>query len=667
MNQLKNETSPYLLGHSTNPVDWYPWREDVFEKAEEDDKPVFLSIGYSSCHWCHVMEKESFEDVEVARILNDDFISIKVDREERPDIDKFYMNVCHILTGSGGWPLSLFLTPQKEPFFAATYIPKDNMHGRIGMIELLGKIIFLWKNQRAKIYESSGSIVKVMDEFEKNIPKSEIKEEIFEAAYSDLKNSYDQDFGGFGNFPKFPMTQNLNFLMHYHYSKEDNEAIGMVLNTLKNLKKGGIWDHVGNGFHRYATDRAWIIPHFEKMIYDQSSLAVSYLEAFQVTGQDFCRVTAEQIFEYIQNHMTSDEGTFYTSEDADSEGEEGRFYIWARQELTDILEKEEYDLLSANFEIRKDQNILFLKKETKENEESLQIKNILKKLFSFRQKRVKPFKDKKVLLDLNAMTITALLKGHAVLKNTDYLAMAKKATGFLLKELKNEEGLLYHSYMDNQLGSIAFLDDYAFFIQSLLNMYESTFEIEYLKEAIFLNEYLIENYWDGVNGGFYFTHKQSEEWIFRKKEYNDGAISSGNSVAMSNLARLGKMTQNKDLLQKAFQIIQSVSESVNKSPMAYLSMLIPYSFLIDKTYEIIIVGKRGSDLEEALKSMYVPNKICIFKDVKDPSEIEKIAEYTSNLNRIENKTTVYICYDYKCSLPVNDLESLLKLLQKSVV
>ncbi len=658
MNNLKNETSPYLLAHSNNPVNWYPWKEEAFEKAEEEDKPVFLSIGYSSCHWCHVMEKESFEDAEVAKILNDGFINIKVDREERPDIDKFYMNVCQILTGSGGWPLSLFLTSQKEPFFAATYIPKHNMHGRIGMIDLLPKIVSLWQEERSKIYESSGSIIKVINELERNISKTKIREDIFESALSDLKNAYDREFGGFGNAPKFPMAQNLHFLMRYYHSEHNNEALAIVLNTLKNMKRGGIWDHVGNGFHRYATDRAWGIPHFEKMVYDQGNLAHSYLEAFQITADESYKETAEQIFEYLKNHMTSAEGVFYTSEDADSEGEEGMFYIWSRQEIVDVLDKEELNLLSENFDIRKNKNILFLKKEPKDKEESLKTKKILKKLFDARENRTKPFKDKKILLDLNAMTITALLKGYDVLAVKDYLDMAKKAMAFLLKKLKNQDGLLYHSIMDNKLGSIAFLDDYAYFIQSLLDMYESTYEIEYLKEAIFLNDYLLDHYWDRQKGGFYFTHQKSNETIFRKKEYVDGAIPSGNAISMLNLARLGKMTQNNGLLDKAMKIIGSVSQSVNKTPSAYISLLISYYFLIGKTYEIVIVGQRGSDLEKELRMKFLPNKICLFKDNSGYSEIGEIAAYTSHLHGVGDQTTVYACKDYQCSLPVTGLEEL---------
>jgi uncharacterized protein len=662
MNRLKNESSPYLLSHSENPVDWYPWGEEAFKKAAEKDRPVFLSIGYSSCHWCHVMEKESFEDLDVAKALNDDFISIKVDREERPDIDKYYMNICQLLTGSGGWPLSLLLTPDKKPFFAATYLPKRTMHGRIGIIDLLNKIICLWKDEREKVYESSVGILKAIDEFEKSLPREEVTEDTFRSAFLEIQGIYDKSFGGFGRSPKFPMTQNLDFLFRYHHRYSESLAIEMALNTLKNMRNGGIWDHVGKGFHRYSTDRAWVVPHFEKMLYDQSLLASSYLEAFKVSGDAFYKDTAVGIFDYIRERMTSEEGAFFTSEDADSEGEEGRFYYWSRKELMEIFGEEGFSLFSSYFDIRGGKNILFLKKEPQDKEASV-LNSLLEKLAASREKRTRPFRDEKILLDLNAMTVSALAKGSDVLDRDDYLERAARATGFMLKRLKGDNGLLYHSYAAGKVGSIAFLDDYAYFIQALLDMYESTFQINYLEQAMNYNEYLLKNYWDETNGGFYFTHKTMGESLFKKKEFSDGALPSGNAIAMSNLARIGKLTQNRELIEKAYDVMRAVSQSLKKTPLAYISMLNSYDFLTGKTYEIVIVGEKGSDMERDLKKRYLPNKVVLLiaKDVED--RIRKIAGYTSAMKTIGDKTTVYVCKDYKCSLPVNDIDGFSKLLK----
>ena len=548
-NRLANEKSPYLLQHADNPVDWYPWGSEAFEKAKKEDKPIFLSIGYSTCHWCHVMEHESFEDEEVARLMNDVFISIKVDREERPDIDQIYMTVCQMMTGSGGWPLSIVMTPDKKPFFAGTYFPKDARFGRIGMMELVPRISGLWKNERAKLLETAE---KVIGGLQKQIEKPtgrDLDEKTLQLAFEQLRDRYDPRLGGFGEAPKFPTAHNFSFLLRYGKRNTSQQAIDMVKNTLRAMRRGGIYDHVGFGFHRYSTDPFWLLPHFEKMLYDQALLAIAYLEVYQLTHEEEFAQTAREIFEYVLRDMTSPEGGFYSAEDADSEGEEGKFYVWSVAEIGKILPKKDAELVQKVYGFegegnfveqatgkRTGANIIHLKKPLEEvakdfgmagREFEGQLEEIRKKLFAVREKRVHPHKDDKILTDWNGLMIAALAKGAAVLGEPKYAHAAERAANFALNKLRRRDLRgdlrLLHRYRDGETGIDAHLDDYVFFVLGLLELYEATFEIRYLEEAIRLNDLMIIHFWDEKNGGVFFSADGGEELVWCPKQIYHGA------------------------------------------------------------------------------------------------------------------------------------------------
>ena len=489
-NRLLNEKSPYLLQHAHNPVDWYPWSDDAFKKAKDDNKPIFLSIGYATCHWCHVMEKESFEDTEVARYLNATFICIKVDREERPDIDAVYMAACQMLTGSGGWPLTVFMDPDKKPFFAATYIPKENRFGRPGLIELCRSIRTMWTSEKGKLLNASGSISENLGKAFDFIPGEDLDDSILDRAYLEFEQSFDTRFGGFGSAPKFPTPHQLLFLLRYHDRSENKNALEMVEKTLTGMRLGGIWDHVGYGFHRYSTDKTWLVPHFEKMLYDQALIAQAFLETYQITKNPFYADTAREIFTYVLRDMTSQAGAFFAAEDADSEGEEGKFYVWSIGEFREVLGEDAtpferiYNLSSdGNFldeasGQKTGTNILHLDKSldawgnetgVDKGEIDKQWDKVRRKLFEQREKRVHPLKDDKVLTSWNGLMIAALALGARVLDAPDYAKAAERAARFILDNLRKKDGRLFHRYREEEIAIEAHADDYAYLIFVIWN------------------------------------------------------------------------------------------------------------------------------------------------------------------------------------------------------
>ncbi|MFX1314023.1 MAG: thioredoxin domain-containing protein, partial [Promethearchaeota archaeon] len=535
-NHLLKEKSPYLLQHVNNPVDWYPWGMEAFDKAKREDKPIFLSIGYSTCHWCHVMAHESFENEEIAELMNDIFISIKVDREERPDIDKIYMTICQMMTGSGGWPLTIIMTPEKKPFFAGTYFPKQTRFGRIGLIDLIKRIKELWVNQRNEIINSADQITFSLQNIDQESPGDKFNQEIFRETYQQLSRQFDTIKGGFGNRPKFPTPHNLIFLLRYWKRTGDKKSLEMVEKTLRAMRKGGIYDHIGFGFHRYSTDSIWLVPHFEKMLYDQALIAIAYIEAYQATKNDIYKKTAEEIFSYVLRDMASSEGGFYSAEDADSEGEEGKFYVWPKEELEQILDKNELDLVIRIFNIEQNGNYLeetsgkntgnniFHLKNIPENEIQDKLEKIRIKLFNTREKRIHPQKDDKILTDWNGLMIAALAKAAIAFQETKYLHAAQNAVNFILSNLQDSNKKLLHRYKDGLSEIQGYLTDYAFFIWGLIELYEASFDIFYLKTALEFHNTQIEDFWDIKIGGFYFTANNSEELLTRQKEIYDGAI-----------------------------------------------------------------------------------------------------------------------------------------------
>ncbi len=680
-NRLIHEKSPYLLQHAYNPVDWYPWGKEAFEKARQEDIPIFLSIGYSTCHWCHVMEHESFEDPEVAELMNDAFVSVKVDREERPDLDHVYMTVCQMLTGSGGWPLTIFMTPDKKPFFAATYIPKGNRFGRTGMMELIPRIKEIWTHRRNEVLDSATRVVDALQGLEKESTGAELGRTELNQAFEELRQRFDTPYGGFSTAPKFPTPHNLLFLLRYWKRSGNEQGLAMVEKTLQEMRYGGLYDQIGYGFHRYSTDREWLVPHFEKMLYDQALLALAYLEAFQATGKVLYADTAGEIFTYVSRDMTAPEGGFYSAEDADSEGVEGKFYLWEKNEIDRILGKASADSIVKVFNVEEDgnfkeeatgqktgANILHQGKSFEEiaSDLGLPAADLMadaaaarKKLFEVRERRIHPHKDDKILTDWNGLMIAAFARGAQVLDEPKYAEAAGKAAAFVLDRMRRTDGRLLHRFRDGEAKITAHLDDYAFLIWGLIELYEATFEVPYLKTALELNTHMLGHFWDDDSGGLFFTSDDSEGLIIRKKEVYDGALPSGNAVAMLNLLRLARFSGRTELEERASSISKAFSKQIGQYPSGYTQFMAVVDFGLGPSYEVVVVGKPNADdtldMLQSVRTAYIPNKIVIFRssDTEAP-DITHVADFVKNHVSLNGKATVYVCQDYACKMPVTD-------------
>lgn len=691
-NRLIAEKSPYLLQHAYNPVDWYPWGEEAFKCAQREDKPIFLSIGYSTCHWCHVMEEESFEDPETARLMNEAFVCIKVDREERPDIDSIYMAACQMMTGAGGWPLTIIMTPDKRPFFTATYIPRETRFGRTGMRELIPAIKALWEGRRDDLLASAEQVTAVLEQASYESPGKDLGESALTMTYEQLSRSFDERHGGFGTAPKFPTPHTLLFLLRYWRRTGTERALQMVGRTLEAMRQGGIYDHIGFGFHRYATDPQWLVPHFEKMLYDQALLAMAYTEAYQATGgNEGYAQTAREIITYVLRDMTGPGGGFYSAEDADSEGEEGKFYLWKEEEISQVLSAQEAELVTTVFNIEKGGNfhgeasrrkagghIIYLKRPLSEIASELKISlemlhnrlgEARRKLFNVRDKRVHPHKDDKILTDWNGLMIAALAKAGQVLEEPRYVEAALRAAGFIMTEMCDEHGRLYHRYRDGEAAVPAFLDDYAFLIWGLLELYEATFEIIHLQRALDLTTVLLTHFWDRETGGFFLTVDDAEVVLVRKKEGYDGAIPSGNSATVLNLLRLARLTGNPDYEAKAAQLIRSFSRMVDAAPTGFTQMMVALDFALGPSYEVVITGNPHAEdtetLLNALRRTFVPNKVVLFLPAGEVSpEITRIAPFTKGMTAEAGRATAYVCQNYRCELPTTESHQMLALLNE---
>ena len=688
-NRLAKEKSPYLLQHAQNPVDWYPWSEEAFRKAEKEDKPIFLSIGYSTCHWCHVMEKESFGDEEVAKILNEIFVSIKVDREERPDIDKVYMKTCMLMTGNGGWPLTIIMTPKKQPFFAGTYLPKKGRAGMIGLVDLLRNVGELWERDRSKLVSTAERVAEYLIGYVRAKQREEeVTEIVFDEAFIRLLDAFDQTNAGFGTSPKFPSPHNLLFLLRYWKRRGRRQALEMAEKTLQKMRLGGVFDQVGFGFHRYSTDSIWLVPHFEKMLYDQALMAIAYIEAYQVTGKKEYQKTAEEIFGYVLRDMTDPNGGFFSAEDADSEGQEGKFYVWTRTEIEQIL-GENADLIVRVFNISKEgnyydihrgamgHNIIHLKKSLRELSLELDIRyeelvailrDVRLKLFKSREKRIHPLKDDKILTDWNGLMIAALAKGAQAFESMRYVKAAERAVEFILKKLRRTNGRLIHRHRDGEATIDGNLGDYAFLVLGLIELYEATFETKYLEEALRLQHEMIKHFWDKENGGFFFTSDYSEKLLVRYKDFRDGAIPSGNSIAFLNLIRLARMTGKAHYEEKAAALAKAFSSHEEGTPSQNTMFLTALDFFIGPVYEIVIVGDPNSKETEkvlhAIRTRFVPNKVMLLKKEND-TRLENLAGFTKDMKTIAGKTTAYICQNFVCSKPMTDINEVSKILAHS--
>ncbi len=689
-NLLLKEKSPYLLQHAYNPVDWYPWGEAAFVKAAAEDKPIFLSIGYSTCHWCHVMAHESFEDEEVARMMNDVFVSIKVDREERPDIDNIYMKAAQMMTGRGGWPLTIVMTADKIPFFAGTYFPKQTRFGQVGMVELVPRLKDIWQNQRDKVAQSAAGVVEALRAAPSASPGEELDINILQSAYNQLSETFDAANGGFGNAPKFPTPHNLTFLLRYWQRSGNPNALKMVEETLRAMRRGGIYDHIGFGFHRYATDRKWLVPHFEKMLYDQALLAIAYLEAFQATAKAEFAETAKEIFTYVLRDMTAPVGGFYSAEDADSSGGEGKFYLWSQAEIEEALTPDEAKIALKVFNVNNQgnfqdqlsqeftgENILHLTKSWAELAREFDISkavlerqasDIRAQLFKRREQRPRPHKDDKILTDWNGLMIAALAKGAQVLGEPKYAEAAARATDFIFTNLCDSGGGLLHRYRDGEALFPAYLSDYAFLVWGLIELYEATFEVNYLKQALELNNKMLRLFWDDKNGGFYLAADDNQDLFHRPKEIYDGALPSGNSVAMLNLLKLGRLAAQPELEAKAAVLERYFAGNIRQMPVAHSQMLVAVDFSFGPVYEIVIVGKPKNQETEAMlavvNSSFIPNKVILLRDESQTtSPIDEVAEFVRDYKSVDGKATAYVCQNYACRKPVTDVAELLKMLE----
>lgn len=641
-NHLINQVSPYLLQHVNNPVDWYPWCKEAFEKAKAEDKPIFLSIGYSTCHWCHVMAHESFEDEEIAEILNQHFISIKVDKEERPDIDSIYMAVCQVLTGSGGWPTSIFMTPEQKPFYAGTYFPKTSRYGQMGFKQLLLAIHENWKTRRKALLESADQIIAFVNKTHSY--EGEADAQIISTAVKHYRRSYDETFGGFGRAPKFPTPHNLLFLMTYYEKSKDKEALEMVEKTLLQMYRGGIFDHIGGGFSRYSTDKYFLVPHFEKMLYDNALLIMAYCRAYQITNKSLYLKIAERTATYILREMTAPEGGFYSAQDADSEGVEGKYYVFEPSEIIDILGKETGEEFNqyfnitdgGNFEGKSIPNLL------KQPDISEKVDMHLNAVYEYRKKRYSLHLDDKILTAWNALMIVAMCHLYRISKNKCYLEEAIKAQEFIEDKLC-EKDTLYVSYREGRRGEKGFLDEYANEIFALIALYEATFETEYLQKAQRICDKVLSDFYDKEQGGFFLYGKENEQLILRPKGGNSGAVPSGNSLMAYNFVQLYYLTDKNEFRELAERQINYVAKEAGHYPTGYAMFLMALSDYLDPPEKITIVVKNKEDLED------LPCRISL-------NAIAHVLDGPTKEYSLKNdKTTFYVCQGRSCQPPTNEL------------
>ncbi len=666
-NELIHESSPYLLQHAHNPVDWHPWGENAFALARLADKPVFLSIGYSTCHWCHVMERECFSDAEVAEEMNRSFVNIKVDREERPDIDQVYMQAAQMMTGAGGWPLNVLLTPEGKPFYAATYMPKHSGHGRIGLIELSQRVRALWKSDRQSLLASAERLHQALQEQQHATAKEEeLSLAWVEQAYQRLRQDFDAEHGGFGNAPKFPTPHKLMLLLRYASEHPRSEALAMVERSLDHMRAGGIFDHLGFGFHRYATDARWLVPHFEKMLYDQAMLMLAYSEAYQLTGHARHARVVEEIADYVLRRMHSEDGLFFSAEDADSEGEEGRFYLWTEEEIRQALGPEDADLAIRHWHIeprgnyldearrlRNGRNILHTGiSQTQDSRDQARIESIRERLLQIREQRPQPFRDTKILCDWNGLMIGALARASLALERKDWYDIASQAGDQLLRRLRDTQGRLWHT-RQGDTGVPAHLDDYAFAVFGLLELYEAGFDAHFLQAAMELNESMLAHFAD-PRGGFFLTADDAESLLVRPREAWDGALPSGNAMAAYNLLRLGRLSGNMEWEAQALRSLRAFSGSMQQAPTGQTFMLIALWQALRPGHELVIAGeaKAATEAGREIQRGFFPNLVVLRRD---PQSM-KLAPHSQAQTPLRKSTTFYLCSNRQCQAPTHDIE-----------
>lgn len=702
-NRLIHEKSPYLLQHAYNPVNWYPWGEEAFSRARSEGKPIFLSIGYSTCHWCHVMERESFENDSIAALLNEGFVCIKVDREERSDVDRIYMTAVQAMGQGGGWPMSMFLTPDLKPFYGGTYFPPETRYGRIGFSELLKRIKDTWDTQREKVLDSAEGLSKHLQEVAAaKFVGTSPERSVLDSCFDQIKSTYDPGFGGFGEGPKFPRPSVFNFLLRYFHLTGNRDALLMTERTLQKMAEGGIYDHIGGGFHRYAVDAEWRVPHFEKMLYDQAQLVNAYLDLYLTTKHPLYATVVREVLDYVLRDMTGTEGGFLSAEDADSpvqgtmeEKGEGAFYIWSLREIRETLGEESANVFAYHYGLKEEgnalsdpgheftgKNILYVSngldaaagrfgKSVAEMETALRDSRSI--LLQVRSKRPRPHLDDKVIASWNGLMISAFARAYQVLEEERYLMSAKRAAAFIVNQMRERtSGVLSRRYRDGEARFAGQLEDYAFMTQGLIDLYEASFDLQWLEMAIVLTRKQIEFFWDSNNGGFYDTVDGDVSLLVRTKEQYDGAEPAGNSIGVMNLLRLSEMTDNDEWRERAEATFKAFSLLLQRRPAVMPQMAAALDYSRGKRGQIILVGNRTDpeikNMLREVRSRFLPGMIVLL--LEHHGQGKSLGEYlsfASTLTALDGKATAYVCEDYVCRLPTNESKVLATLLEKSVV
>lgn len=666
-NRLSEEKSPYLLQHAENPVNWYAWSDKAFDRARAENKPVFLSIGYSTCHWCHVMAHESFEDEEIARILNESYVAVKVDREERPEVDIVYMSVCQTMTGSGGWPLTIIMTPEKKPFFAGTYLPKDSRYGMMGLTELLQRVASLWKDEQERVLQESDNILYLLKSRKRVTEKREPSLELVEKGFQELQRIFDPKYGGFGGAPKFPTPQNIWFLLWYYERKGEEQALVMADKTLVSMARGGIYDQIGGGFSRYSTDEKWLVPHFEKMLYDNALLTMVYLEGYRITGEMYYKRVAEGILKYVSSELSDKEGGCYCGQDADSEGTEGKYYVFTREEIDKIFERtEEAEAFCQWFGIKETgnfegKNILNLIQNTRYGENNSGIERLCKKAYQYRLNRTALHRDDKILTVWNAMMAMAYAEAGFLLEKKEYITRAEQIVEFIENKLTDQEDRLLIRYRDGESAHLGNLDDYAYYGLCLLTLYQVTWDIRYLKMAVNRAEQMVELFWDSENGGFYFYGNDVQELIERPKEVYDGAMPSGNSVAVGVLLALDRLTADRKWQSILGQQMEFLAGEIEDHPSAHCFSLVWILALFSSQKELVCTSKESripEELPALIRRLGVYRMTVIFKCPKNEKELSETVPFTKEYRIPQEGTLYYLCENHACAAPTADIANI---------
>ena len=679
-NRLSRETSPYLLQHAHNPVDWYPWGEEAFEKARSENKPILLSIGYSACHWCHVMEHESFENEKIAALMNELFVNIKVDREERPDLDEIYMNAVQMLTGRGGWPMTMFLTPDRKPFYGGTYFPPQDRQGMPGFLRILTAVSQAYRERPQDVEKSVSEILNALQRMAKSQETSQsFSASILADGAEQVARAYDADNGGLGQAPKFPNAGVYELFLR-HYSRSNNERfLEMVVHTLTKMAQGGIYDHLGGGFHRYSVDAKWLVPHFEKMLYDNAQLLRIYAHAYTLTREPLFKSVIEETLGYLLREMFHPQGGFYSTQDADSEGDEGKFFVWTGEEINRLLGEADGEIFCRMYDVGEpgnfdgksilhpiltvDQASKFFRKESSEIQDL--VANAKRKLFVEREKRIKPFRDEKIITAWNGLMLSGLAEAFKINDNPAALDAARKTVEFIFTKMFRDDFLL-HSYKDGQAKLLGYLDDYAFLAVGLLDLYEAMFERSYLDRAIQLTDIMLREFWDERDGGFFFTGKSHEQLISRAKPIFDASIPSGNAMATQLLLRLNHFTGKDQYRASAEKILRSYYDAMESQPFGFAHMLCALDLYLQGAKEIVIVGNPDEaavrKFIDEINSIYLPNKVIL--TVRPGASLSQISPLLEGKTALDGKPTVYVCENSTCSAPVTSAAELRSLLEK---